>query len=147
MSCPQVISGEEHISSDAATQNVDVDGESGSVVGSVVVILIVVALICCAAVLAVYCVAAKRKRDRELEAMAAIAALPGFQVVQSEDMPFEVGKSGYHAVVPSWDLGRVTPQMQAVSGGHSRVPSMEQFEDDGHDTVRPSTGNHLALPR
>ena len=140
----EVISGEELISDEAAQTVSDGSGSAaGSVVGSVVVLVVVIGviLICAVVGVTVYCVRAKRARARELEAMAVIAALPGFLTVSSDNMPMEVGKKGFHGVVPSWDLGRITP-------GHSRVPSLENDDDDDDEIeTRPPFGNHLNLPR
>lgn len=142
-----VISGDEFISDDAAAATAptnDNDSDSGISLVAILIIVIVVILVCTAIGVALYCKRVRKKRDRELEAMAAVASLPGFQIVNSEDMPFETGKRGHHAVVPSlsFDIGRITPAF-----GPSRVPSDENNMSgmSGDDTGTPRMGEHLSL--
>jgi len=141
------------------------DTGGGSAGGTVPILVAVTVgvLFCAAIVVAAYCLRAKRKRDRDLKAMAEIAALPGFQVVNSEDMPFETGTKGHHVVASASfdfnDLMRITPNMMGVGAGHARVPSLELLEAESGDETgasptnrkpmvpqHPSMGDHLSLP-
>merc|ERR1719361_1849675 len=130
-----VIKGNEYISADLAFNDDEEEEDEGSNTGVIVVAVSVVIVVCIGIGVTVCCIKAKRKRDRELEALAAVERLPGFQVVHSDDMPFETGKKGHHAFVPSlsFDIGRITPALHAVNDGHSRVPSLKDLDGDSSD--------------
>jgi len=149
----QVISGEEHISAAAATVREESD-DSGSTVGIwTALVVIAVALCFCGVVAAlVWCVRSKKRRDREIKAMAAMTALPEvprFVEVNSDDMPFKTGKRGYHAVVPSWDLGlsRLTPAFQGMEKLVTSVDRLDLEAESGDETRnQKATGSQLILP-